>query len=352
MSLTVRAEVPERGVDLELEIPSGTTTALVGPNGAGKSTLLALIGGMLRPRSGHIVLEDRVLADLTDGRARTWVPAHARGVATLGQDPALFPHLTVLGNIMFGLRARGVPTRRATAEARGRLEQIGLLELADRRPSQLSGGQAQQVAVVRALATEPRLLLLDEPMAALDVDVAPALREQLRRFLDDRTALVVSHDVLDAMTLGLTLAVLEAGRLVEHGPVLEVLSRPRSAFAARFAGLNLLTGRWDGRAVSLNTGQQLLVDTSMGQPPGAPVHAAFRPSAVRILGSAPMPPHATRLRRSVSALQPLGDLVRVRAGDLTADVTPQQVAELHLQPGTEIDLIIDAEAVSVYPAGC
>ena len=350
MSLTVQAEVPERGVDLELEIPSGTTTALVGPNGAGKSTLLALIGGTLRPHCGRIVLEDRVLVDIADGRARTWVPPHARLVATLGQDPALFPHLTALGNIMFGLRARGIPTRRAKTEAHNRLEQIGLLELADRRPAQLSGGQAQQVAVARALATEPRLLLLDEPMAALDVDVAPALREQLRRFLEGRTALVVSHDVLDAMTLGRNLAVLEGGRLVEHGPVLEVLNRPRSAFAGRFAGLNLLTGRWDGRAVSLDSGQQLLIDTPLEQPPGAVVHAAFRPSAVQVLGSAPMPPRATRLRRAVSALQPLGDLVRVRAGDLTADVTPQQVSALHLQPGTDIDLVIDAKAVSAYPS--
>lgn len=351
MSLTVRAEVPERGVALELEVPSGTTTALVGPNGAGKSTLLALIGGMLRPGSGRIVLEDRVLVDIADGRTHTWVPPHARDVATLGQDPALFPHLTAAGNIMFGLRARGVPARRAKAGARDWLEQIGLLDLADRRPSQLSGGQAQRVAVARALATEPRLLLLDEPMAALDVDVAPALREQLRRFLDRRTALVVSHDVLDAMTLGRNLAVLEGGHIAEHGPVLEVLSRPRSTFAARFAGLNLLAGHWDGQEVSLETGQQLLIHTPVAQPPGTPLHAAFRPSAVRILGAEPLPPRATRLRRSVSALQPLGDLVRVRAGDLTVDVTSQQVSTLRLQPGTELDLAIDAEVVSVYPAG-
>ena len=158
MSQPVQGEVPERGVDLELEIPSGATTALVGPNGAGKSTLLALIGGTLRPHCGRIVLEDRVLVDIADGRARTWVPPHARLVATLGQDPALFPHLMALGNIMFGLRARGIPTRRAKTEAHNRLEQIGLLELADRRPAQLSGGQAQQVAGARARAPHARLL--------------------------------------------------------------------------------------------------------------------------------------------------------------------------------------------------
>lgn len=350
MSLVVRAAVPERGVDLELEVPSGSTTALVGPNGAGKSTLLALIGGLLRPHSGHIVLEEQELVDITQGRARTWVPPHARAVATLGQDPALFPHLTALGNIMFGLRARGVPARRARAEARGWLAEVGLTGLAARRPSQLSGGQAQRVAIARALAIEPRLLLLDEPMAALDVDVAPALREQLRRFLDGRTALVVSHDVLDAMTLAQDVAVLESGRLVERGPTLEVLSRPRSAFAARFAGLNLLTGRWDGQAVSLEAGEQLLVGTPVTTPPGTQVRAAFRPSSVGILGSGPAAPGTTTLRGSVSVMQPLGDLVRVQVGDVIADVTPQQAAELDLQPGTEVSVSIDAEAVTAYPA--
>src|SRR5699024_6611819 len=108
--------------------------------------------------------------------------------------------------------------------------------------------------------------------------------------------------------------------------------------------------RWDGRAVSLDSGQQLLIDAPLEQPPGAEVHAAFRPSPVQVLGSAPMPPRATRLRRAVSALQPLGDLVRVRAGDLGADVTPQQVSALHLQPGTEIDLVRDRVAFATYPS--
>lgn len=352
MSLVVTAHVPERGVQLDLEVPSGRTTALVGPNGAGKSTLLALVGGMLRPRSGRILLEDRVLVDIDDGRARTWVPPYAREVATLSQDPMLFPHLSALGNIMFGLRARGVPRRRARAEATVWLEQIGLADLASRKPSQLSGGQAQRVAIARALATEPRLLLLDEPLAALDIDVAPFLREQLRRFLDGRTALVVTHDVLDALTLAQNLAVIESGHLIEHGPTSTVLTRPHSAFAARFAGLNLLGGIWDGHRFHLGSGTQLRSTRADGpgiDQAGADMHAAFRPSAVTIVGAETAPSEATVLTRTVSALEPRDDVVRVRAEEIAADVSAQQVAELALVPGATVHLAVSAPDVAIYP---
>lgn len=352
MSLMVTAQLPERGVQLELEVPSGRTTALVGPNAAGKSTLLALVGGMLRPHSGRIVLEDRVLVDIDDGRTGTWVPPHARGVATLSQDPMLFPHLSALGNIMFGLRARGMPARRARAEAMRWLEEIGLADLAGRKPAQLSGGQAQRVAIARALATEPRLLLLDEPLAALDIDVAPFLREQLRRFLGGRTALVVTHDVLDALTLAQNLAVIETGHLIEHGPTSEVLTLPHSAFAARFGGLNLLSGTWDGHALRLDTGTPLR-STRPGGPgtgrAGEEMHAAFRPSAVTLVGAGTAASDSTVLTRTVSALEPKGDVVRVRAEEIAADVSAQQVAELALVPGQAVALAVSAPEVTIYP---
>ena len=245
MSLTVQAEVPERGVDLELEIPSGTTTALVGPNGAGKSTLLALIGGTLRPHCGRIVLEDRVLVDIADGRARTWVPPHARLVATLGQDPALFPHLTALGNIMFGLRARGIPTRRAKTEARDRLEQIGLLELADRRPAQLSGGQAQQVAVARALATEPRLLLLDEPMAGVNPALTQSLLEHIRRIADDgMTIVLVEHDMDVVMGISDWIVCFASGEIIAEGTPEDIGPNPSviDAYLGSSRGESAVTG--------------------------------------------------------------------------------------------------------------
>src|SRR5690606_23423240 len=216
MSLVLRAAVAERHVELDLEVGHGETLALVGPNGAGKSTALSLISGDLRPSSGSVSLDGRILAD--EG---TWVPPHDRRVTTLSQDPVLFPHLSALGNVVFPLRAQGVPRGDARRRALEHLDALGLADLAARRPAQLSGGQAQRVAIARALAADPRLLLLDEPMAALDVDVAPALREQLRGFLAGRTAIVVTHDVLDALSLAERVVVLEQGRQVDAGPTTE-----------------------------------------------------------------------------------------------------------------------------------
>lgn len=336
MSLSLTASVPERGVEVSLEVAGGETLALVGPNGAGKSTLLSVISGALRPAAAQVVLEGRELTG-----ERSWVPPHDRRVTTLSQDPVLFPHLTVLGNIMFALRAQGTPRTQSRREAVRRLEELGLTELVDRRPAQLSGGQAQRVAIARALAASPRLLLLDEPMAALDIDVAPALREQLRRSLAGRTTIIVTHDVLDALTLADRIVVLEQGRLVEQGATMEVLTRPRTPFAARFAGLNLTTGRWDGTAVRLRDGESLPAHSVL--PAGRDVHAAFRPSAVRLVETGGLP-------RTVRSLAPRGDLVRVNTEDLAADLPPQEVAARHLEPGVEVRLAVPGEAVTTYEA--
>ncbi|WP_341855598.1 ATP-binding cassette domain-containing protein [Brachybacterium sp. GPGPB12] len=154
MSLVSRAAVAERDVELDLEVGDGETLAVVGPNGAGKSTALSLISGDLRPSSGSVSLDGRILAD-----DRTWVPPHDRRVTTLSQDSVLFPHLSALGNVMFPPRAQGVPRREARRRAEVHLEQMGLADLAARRPAQLSGGQAQKVAIARALAADPRSLL-------------------------------------------------------------------------------------------------------------------------------------------------------------------------------------------------
>ena len=348
MTLALRATVPERGLDVELALADGETLALVGPNGAGKSTILSLIAGTLRPASGTIALQDRLLSG-----PGIWVPPHDRAVTTLAQDPVLFPHLSVRANIMFGLRAQGMRQRRARQEAERWLEEIGLPELADRRPAQLSGGQAQRIAVARALAAQPDLLLLDEPMAALDVDVAPALRELLRRVLAERSAIVVSHDVLDAVTLADRVAVIEAGRILETGPAAEVLRRPQAAFTARLAGVNLLSGVWDGRAMRLgDDGEQGML---RGEPVGplsvgTPVRATVRPSRIRVVDGTEAPPTATVLPGTMSSLEPVGDLVRVRAAGIAADLTPQQLAGRDLRAGAEVRFRLEAEDVSIYPA--
>ncbi|WP_146068761.1 ATP-binding cassette domain-containing protein, partial [Arthrobacter sp. 9E06] len=164
------------------------------------------------------------------------------GTALLAQEPLLFPHLTAADNVAFGPRSAGTPRRQAMEQAVRWLDDVEAGDLARRRPAELSGGQAQRVAVARALAADPGLLLLDEPMAALDIHSAPLLRRLLKRVLADRPAIIITHDVLDALMLADRVVILENGRIAEEGPTREVLQKPRSAFAAGLAGLNFVVG--------------------------------------------------------------------------------------------------------------
>ncbi|WP_406023477.1 ATP-binding cassette domain-containing protein [Nocardioides sp. NBC_00850] len=223
-SLHLHAVIAQRGIDVTLDVAAGETVALTGPNGAGKSSILGVIAGLLRPDEGEVRLGDRAL-DST--------PPHARGIALLAQDPLLFPHLSVLANVAFAPRARGVHRRQANELATRHLAEVGAEMLAGRRPTEISGGQAQRVAVARALAADPELLLLDEPMASLDVDVRPALRQTLRTALEDRTAIIVTHDAADARALADRVVVIEHGHIVEDGPTEQVLNDPQSGFAVR-----------------------------------------------------------------------------------------------------------------------
>ncbi|MGX5359301.1 ATP-binding cassette domain-containing protein [Kocuria sp. KH4] len=213
MSLEATVRLRARDLDLAVSVPDGQTLAVTGPNGAGKSSLLAVVAGLLVPDTGRAALDGRVLFDLDAAGRGPWVPAHDRGVVLLAQDPLLFPHLSVLENVAFGPRSRGAGRRRARAAAAQWLEAVGAAPLAHRRPAALSGGQAQRVAVARALAADPRLLLLDEPFASLDSTAAPALRELLRRVLAGRMAVVVTHDPADVEALA------DAEVRLEHGRV-------------------------------------------------------------------------------------------------------------------------------------
>ncbi|MCL1870652.1 MAG: ABC transporter ATP-binding protein [Promicromonosporaceae bacterium] len=349
MTLSFAAAVPERGFDVALEVPEGRTLALLGPNGAGKSTLLESAAGLLRPHDARISVGGRDLTVTERGRTRVWVPPHARGVGLLAQDARLFPHLSVLENVAFGPRAAGVPRGIAREAAQGLLDDVGVGDLAARRPRQLSGGQAQRVAIARALATDPALVLLDEPLAALDADVTPALRHTLHRVLAGRTAVVATHDVLDALLLADDVAVLDGGRVVEHGPAQEVLTRPRSAFAARVAGLDVLAGTWDGEALRTAAGEHVRGVLEGELTVGDVAVAAFRPSAVAVHLTPVTGSPRNTWERTVTALEPQGDLVRVRCGDLAADVTPASVAELRLAPGLPVFLTVKAAEVRVYP---
>jgi molybdate transport system ATP-binding protein len=344
VSLQLEAVVADRGVDVSLEVADGETLAVLGPNGAGKSTLLAVTAGLLRPDRGRVVLDGRELT-----APGTFVPTHDRRIALLAQEPLLFPHLSVLENVAFGPRSSGTGRRDAHAAAGRWLDEVGAAELADRRPGQVSGGQGQRIALARALAAEPRLLLLDEPMAALDVAVLPALRQTLRRVLAGRTVVLVTHDVLDALLLADRVVVLDGGRIVESGSTAEVLEKPRSAFAARVAGLNMVAGRWRNGAVSGPHGVSIkglaidpvpIIDDR--------VVAVFRPSAVSVFREAPGGSPRNSLPVTVTDLEPHGDQVRVRADHLAADITVQSAAELDLAPGMPVVFAVKASEVAVY----
>jgi len=355
VSLHLRAQLARRQFEAELEVGDGERVAVLGHNGAGKSTLLGVLAGTLRPDAGRATLDGTVLFDLGPGRHR-WLRPHARGISLLAQDALLFPHLSVIENVAFGPRVGGASKREARQRAERWLDEVGASELAGRRPSQLSGGQAQRVAIARALASEPRLLLLDEPMAALDIAVAPLLRRVLGRVLADRSAMVVTHDALDALLLSERIIVLEEGRIVESGPTAEVLRHPRSRFAARIAGLNLIRGTFVEGGVQDGTGLVIEGMRKEGEElrVGDPAAAVFSPAGVSIY----IEPHPGSPRNNVpvtvAELEPLGDLVRVRSDDhhghvLSADVTVRSVAELDLYPGREVTYSVKAAAVVLYP---
>lgn len=352
MTFSFQAAVAVRDFDVALNVAPGETVAVMGPNGAGKSTLLSSIAGLLAPDSGRAELNGRVLFHL-DAARRRWTPPHSRGAALLAQEPLLFPHLNALDNVAFGPRSTGARKNEANRQARHWLAEVEAADLAVRRPAELSGGQAQRVAVARALAADPALLLLDEPLAALDIHSAPLLRRLLKRVLAGRQAIIVTHDVLDALMLADRVVILEAGRIVEEGPTRQVLQRPRSVFAAGLAGLNFLPGTLT--AGGLRTGAGLEVAGHSEEPgpvhePGGPGVAVFPPSAVSVFLTDAHGSPRNSFPVTVTDLEPHGDQIRVRAGGLAADITPAASADLGLAPGMTVHFVVKAAAISVYEA--
>lgn len=221
-------------VELGLNVAAGETVALMGPSGAGKTTALDALAGLARLGAGRIELGGETLAD---AEGRVHLPPNRRRVGRLGQDTELFPHLTVQGNIAFAIRACGGSRAESRGEALDWLERIDLAMLATRRPAELSGGQAKRVALARALAAGPRLLLIDEPFSSLDVEVAAGMRELVASQLREHptTTILVSHDPRDALVLADRMVVLEAGRVVQRGGAAEVLADPRTRFVRALA---------------------------------------------------------------------------------------------------------------------
>lgn len=350
-------------LDLDLRCDRGVT-AVLGPNGSGKTTALKAVAGLHTLTAGHVRAGGRAWAD---HGARLHLPPEARSVGMLLADPLLFPHLSLLDNVAYGPRSRGMPRRAARERAATELGRVGLAELAHRRPAQVSQGQAQRAALARALATDPAVLLLDEPLSALDPQTRSATRadlsHRLREF--DGVTVLVTHDALDALTLGDRLVFLEEGRQVQSGTPAEVISRPRSPYVAGVVGLNLLRGTLvqesgtagsaaPASALDLGAGEQLVVaEVPDGTRPGDPLLATIAPEAVALFTRRPETSARNLWPSTVSAVTVTGPRARIHltgAVDLVAEVTLGAVAELELVAGRQVWASVKATEVTAYPA--
>ncbi len=351
MSLSARVKVVRDlfTLDVDITVADGEIVAVLGPNGAGKTTLLRALAGLTALTAGKVELVDRILED--PARALR-LPPEGRGVGMVFQDYRLFPHLSARDNIAFGPRSTGMSARQAGLQADDWLDRLGLAGLAERRPAQLSGGQAQRVALARALVTAPSLLLLDEPLAALDAATRTDVRAALRTVLDDFAGpvLLVTHDPLDAMTLASRLVIIEDGRVVQDGSVALVAERPATTYVAQLVGLTV----WHGTAVDgvLDVGDGVQLVTADTERNG-PTIAVIRPSAVLVSVTAPTSSSARNVwPRRVQALQALGDRVRITfSGEppLHADITAAAAAQLRLAAADAVWASVKATDIITYP---
>ncbi|MCB5907798.1 ABC transporter permease [Streptomyces pinistramenti] len=329
--------------ELTLDAEPGTTIAVVGPNGAGKTTLLrALLG--LTPRA-------RAALRLGDTDV-TALPPHRRGVAWVPQDGALFPHLNALSNTAYGLRAHGVPRAEARRAAQQWLDRLGVGALAHRKPAQLSGGQAQRVALARALAARPRLLLLDEPLAALDQTTRAHVRHTLRGHLAGfgGVCLIVTHDPVEAVSLADRVLVLDGGRTLQDAPPADVARRPRSPWVARMLGRNAWPGTGTGEGLALEGGGRLAAADRIAE--GAPALAILAPEAVSVHRERPEGSPRNVWPGTVREITAAGSRLRIlvtspEAPDLVAEVTPQAALELGLADGVPVWTSVKATEVSL-----
>ena len=328
-------------------IEPGSVVAVIGPNGAGKSTLLRALAGLQGVDTGQVSIGGAVVDD-----GDVFVPPQGRSVGVVFQDYALFPHLSVLENVAFGPRSRGVSRDDARRRASLALDSLDIGVLAARKPSGLSGGQAQRVALARALASGPRLLLLDEPLSALDAGTRGEVRTDLRQHLTSFAGptLVVTHDAVEAMVLADSLLVLEGGRAVQRGTPAQVARRPATTYVARLLGLNLWPGDARSGDVALRGGSHLVVaDTSVA----GHVLVAVRPAALGLHLEPPGGSPRNAWQGTVSGLELLGDRVRVAvdgAPPALVDVTPAAVSELGVRAGLAVWMTLKATEAEVYPA--
>lgn len=357
MSLVVDLAIAIPGLDVacRIEVERGETLALVGPNGAGKSTILRAIAGLRPIDSGAISVDGAVWDDPATDR---FVPPRDRRVGMVFQDYALFAGLSALDNVAFGLRARGARRSDADAEARRMLAALDVVEIAERRPGELSGGQAQRVAIARALVGAPDVVLLDEPLAALDASTRSAVRRRLPEWLErgggaaPPCRIVVTHDPVDADAVADRVVVVEAGRVVQRGTVFELAAAPRSAYVAELMGTNLLHGRLRGHAFVAEGGAELTVGAHRAAD-GEAV-AAVRPAAVALHRHRPEGSPRNVWSTLIVSVDRSPDRLRVCLDaplPLVVETTEAGFAALDAQPGDMVWASVKASEIAVIADG-
>jgi molybdate transport system ATP-binding protein len=336
-------------LDVELAVPAETVLALLGPNGAGKSTALRVIAGLLPASAGHV----RVGGETWDDHAAgVRLATEQRSLGVVFQDYLLFPTMTARDNVAFGLRAKGIDKTTARERADAWLTRVDLHDEAGRRPAQLSGGQAQRVALARALATTPDLLLLDEPLAALDAGTRMNVRGDLRHHLADfrGATVLVTHDPLDALILADRVAVIENGAVVQTGTPQEITRHPRTRYVAQLVGLNLLNGQATGTQVRLVDATELITS----EPHFGEVFVVARPTSISVHRDVPHGSPRNVWKGIITTVEQHGDLVRLFVTgppDVVVDVTTAAMADLRLGLAEAVWLSVKATDLTVYDAG-
>lgn len=346
----VQLTLGQLDLDISLSAADGETVVLLGPNGSGKTTLLRAIAGLAPIDHGRITVDGAVL---DEPATNTFIPTEARSIGFVFQDYLLFPHLSALDNVAFGLRSHGVARRTARDQAREVLVRVGLGAYADERPSALSGGQAQRVALARALVLEPRLLLLDEPLAALDATSRGEVRRELRSALEgfEGARIVVTHDPVDALTLAARVVAIEHGTVRQAGTLAELREQPRSRYIADVVGVNLYRGSLSGPRLHTTEGTDLIVvnDENVQGEAFAVVH----PEAVAVHREAPAGSPRNTWRGVIADIDDQGRRARVRIDatlPIIAEITQDARAALDLHAGSEVWVSVKATEIATYPA--
>ena len=328
------------------------TVALVGPSGAGKSTLLRAVAGLIRPEEGEITFRGK---SWFDWRRGLHVPPEGRSIGLVFQDLALFPHLTVLENVAFGSRRDGGPRTRSYRRAAETLEQFGIEHLARARPRSLSGGEAQRVAMARAVASQPVMLLLDEPLAALDPQTKARVSVDLWSHLKalDLPTVVVSHDFADVVGLADRVAVMEDGRIVQAGRSHDLLEGPASPFVAALTGVNFFPGvaspRGELTEIRSVEGEATFLSTESA---AGPVGAVVFPWEVSLSMQAPEGSALNRLAGPVRRITGVGNRVRITVGStpaVVAELTDESLHRLGIAPGVSVVASWKATATRLVP---